>query len=143
MKELTLETMLAVFEDMFGFWLFWALVAAAAAITALYLYVLIRDRHVGWRKFLIAQVFMPVGAVLAVLFVMWVTHSHLRDIGGPIDVIIFLGIAGLGAVGIAILVYTIQSLLFRQDHSDRSREEGRGAVGPTSNTGVLSTSART
>jgi hypothetical protein len=113
MKELTLETMLAVFEDMFGFWLFWALVAAAVAITAAYLYVLIRDRHVGWRKFLIAQVFMPVGAVLAIIFVMWVTHSHLRDIGGPIDVIIFLGIAGLGGVGIAILVYTLQSLLFR------------------------------
>jgi hypothetical protein len=115
MKELTLETMLAVFEDMFGFWLFWALVAAAVAITVAYVYVLIRDRHVGWRKFLVAQVFMPVGAVLAVIFVMWVTHSHLRDIGGPIDVIIFLGIAGLGAVGIAILVYTLQSLLFRRE----------------------------
>jgi hypothetical protein len=115
MKELTLETMLAVFEDMFGFWLFWALVAAAVAITAAYLYVLIRDRRVGWRKFLVAQVFMPVGAVLAVVFVMWVTHSHLRDIGGPIDLIIFLGIAGLGAVGIAILVYTLQSLLFRPE----------------------------
>jgi hypothetical protein len=45
---------------------------------------------------------------------MWITHSHLRDIGGPIDVIIFLGIAGLGAVGIAILVYTVQSLFFSQ-----------------------------
>jgi len=118
MKELTLQTMLAVFEDMFGFWLFWALVAAAVAITALYLYVLVRDRHVGWRKFLIAQVFMPVGAVLAVVFVMWVTHSHMRDIGGPIDVIIFLGIAALGAGGIAILVYTVQSLLFRPEAGD-------------------------
>ena len=115
MKELTLQTMLAVFEDMFGFWLFWGLVAAAVVVTALYLYVLVRDRHVGWRKFLIAQVFMPVGAVVAVIFVMWVTHSQLRDIGGPIDVIIFLGIAGLGAVGIAILVYTLQSLLFRPE----------------------------
>ena len=118
MKELTLETMLAVFEDMFGFWLFWALVAAAAVVTALYLYVLVRDRHVGWRKFLIAQVSMPVGAVLAVVFVMWATRSHLRDIGGPIDVIIFLGIAGLGAVGIAILVYTLQSLFFRPEAGD-------------------------
>ncbi len=103
MKELTLETMLAVFEDMFGFWLFWALVAVAAAITVLYLYVL---------------------------------HSHMRDIGGPIDVIIFLGIAVLGAVGIAILVYTIQSLLFPQDSADRSRK--RAVSTPAS--GMLSTS---
>jgi hypothetical protein len=140
MKELTLETMLAVFEDMFGFWLFWALVAAAAAITAAYVYVLIRDRHVGWRKFLIAQVFMPVGAVLAVLFVMWVTHSHLRDIGGPIDVIIFLAIAGLGAVGIAILVYTLQSLLFRPQRSELGQGQAPAASAPTVASGVLSPS---
>jgi tellurite resistance protein TehA-like permease len=113
MKDLTLQTMIAVFEDMFGAWLFWIMVAAAVAITALYLYVLIRDRKVGWKKFLIAQVFMPIGAILAVAFVMVVTHSRMADIGGPIDVIIFLGIAGLGAVGMAILVYTVQSLLFR------------------------------
>lgn len=111
MKEMTLQTLLAVFEDMFGFWLFWGLVVTAAVITALYLYVLIRDRKVGWKKFLVAQIFMPVGAVLAVGFVMVITHSHLSDIGGPIDVIIFLGIAALGAVGIAILVYTAQSLI--------------------------------
>jgi hypothetical protein len=111
MKEMTLETLLAVFEDMFGFWLFWGLVVTAAIITALYLYVLVRDRKVGWKKFLVAQIFMPIGAVLAVVFVMLITHSHLSDIGGPIDVIIFLGIAALGAGGIAILVYTVQSLI--------------------------------
>jgi hypothetical protein len=114
MKELTLETMLAVFEDMFGATLFWALVATAAVITLLYLYVLVRDRHVGWRKFLIAQLFMPVGAVLAVFFVLWVTNSRIADLGGPIDAIIFLGIAALGAGGVAILVYTVESLVFRR-----------------------------
>jgi drug/metabolite transporter (DMT)-like permease len=124
MKELTFETMLAVFEDMFGFWLFWALVVGAAVVTALYLYVLIRDRRVGWRKFLIAQLFMPVGAVLAVLFVMWITHSHLRDLGGPIDWIIFLAIAAAGAVGMAILVYTLQSLMFRRPAERRAAKLG-------------------
>jgi hypothetical protein len=114
MKELTLETLLAVFQDMFGAGLFWALAATAAIITALYLFVLVRDRHVGWRKFLIAQLFMPVGAVAAVAFVLWVTNSRIADLGGPIDAIIFLGIAALGAVGIAILVYTVESLFFRR-----------------------------
>jgi hypothetical protein len=114
MKELTFETLLAVFEDMFGTGLFWALFAVAAMITALYIYVLVRDRHVGWRKFLIAQLFMPLGAVAAVAFVLWVTSSRIADLGGPIDAIIFLGIAALGAVGIAILVYTVESLFFRK-----------------------------
>lgn len=111
MKDLTLGTMIAVWEEMFGSGLFWAMAVAAAVITALYLFVLVRDRRVSWRKFLVAQLAMPVGAVLAVLFVFWITNSGLRDMGGAVDLIILLAIAGAGAVGLAVLVYTVQSLL--------------------------------
>ncbi len=98
---------------MFGCGLFWALVVAAVAVTAAYAYVLVRDRAVSWRKFLWAQVSMPFGAVAAVLFVQAMTSSHLRDIGGPVDVIVLLGVAAMGAVGDAVLVDTAQSLLRR------------------------------
>lgn len=114
MKELTFETLLAVFEETFGFALFWLMIVVAVVVTAGYLFVLIRDRHIGWRKFLIAQLFMPVGAIGAVWFVMAVTDSTISDIGGPIDVILLLCIAGIGAVGVAILVYTLESLFFRR-----------------------------
>jgi len=113
MKELTLETLFAVFAEIFGFWLFWAMVAAAVVVTLLYLFVLIRDHKVSWRKFLWAQLSMPVGAVAAVLFVQRMTHSQFRDLGGPIDWIVLLGVAALGAVGAAILVYTLESLIWR------------------------------
>jgi len=111
MKQLTLETLLAVFEEIFGRGLFWAMVAAAVVVTLAYFYVLIRDRSVSWKKFLLAQLSMPFGAVAAVAFVLVMTHSHVSDIGGPIDVIVFLGVAAMGAVGAAILVYTLESLL--------------------------------
>jgi hypothetical protein len=113
MKELTFETLIAVFEEMFGRGLFWAMVVAAVLITALYLYVLIRDRSVSWRKFLWAQLSMPLGAIAAVLFVQGITSSGFSDIGGPIDWLVILGVAVMGAVGLAILVYTVQSLLRR------------------------------
>lgn len=113
MKELTLDTMLAVFEEMFGPVLFWVLVAAAVVVTLAYLFVLVRDRAVSWRKFLLAQLSMPVGAVAAVLFVQWITSSGFSDIGGPIDLLVMLGVAAAGAIGMAILVYTLQSLLHR------------------------------
>jgi tellurite resistance protein TehA-like permease len=113
MKEMTLGTLVAVWEEMFGPALFWAMVAAAVAITALYLYVLIRDRSVSWRKFLLAQLAMPVGAIAAVLFVQAITSSGFGDIGGPIDVIVLAGVALVGAIGLAILVYTVQSLVSR------------------------------
>lgn len=114
MKELTFPTLIAVFEEIFGRSLFWAMVLTALVITAAYLYVLIRDRAMSMRKFFWAQVAMPFGAIAAVLFVQAVTSSHARDIGGPVDVIVLLAVAVIGAVGAAILVYTAQSLFRRK-----------------------------
>ena len=111
MKDLTFDTLIAVFEEIFGRGLFWAMVAAAVLVTLAYLFVLVRDRAVSWKKFLFAQLSMPVGAILAVWFVMVMTKSSLSDLGGPVDLILFLGIAAAGAVGMAILVYTLEALL--------------------------------
>ncbi|KHQ52198.1 DUF5368 domain-containing protein [Mameliella alba] len=113
MKDLTFGTILAVFEEIFGKGLFWGMVVVAVLVTLAYLYVLIRDRSISWRKFLLAQLSMPLGAVAAVWFVLRMTHSHLSNIGGPVDVILLLGIAVAGAIGLAILVYTLQSLVVR------------------------------
>lgn len=111
MQDLTFETLLAVFEEIFGRGLFWAMVTAAVLVTLAYLYVLIRDRSISWKKFLLAQLSMPVGAVFAVWLVMVMTKSRLTDLGGPVDIIVFLGIAVMGAIGMAVLVYTVESLL--------------------------------
>jgi len=110
MKQLTFETLIAVFEEIFGRGLWWFMVVLAVAITALYLYVLIRDRTMSMRQFLWAQLSMPFGAIISVLYVQAMTNSHFRDLGGPIDVIVLLGVAVVGAIGCAILVYTVQSL---------------------------------
>ncbi|MGV0878181.1 DUF5368 domain-containing protein [Martelella sp. FLE1502] len=111
MKDLTFGTMFAVFEEIFGRTVFWIMVALAALITLAYFYVLIRDRAVSWKKFLLAQLSMPVGAVAAVWLLMATTHSRLSDIGGPIDVLVLLAVALAGAIGMAICVYTVGSLI--------------------------------
>ena len=111
MKDMTFETLLAVFEEIFGTGLFWTMALIAGAITLLYLFVLIRDRAVSWRKFLWAQLSMPFGALAAVVFVQKMTRSGFADLGGPIDVIVLLAVALGGAIGAAILVYTVESLI--------------------------------
>jgi hypothetical protein len=118
MEELTFGTMIAVFEEIFGRGLFWAMVVAAVLVTVGYIYVLFRDRTVSWRKFLWAQLSMPVGAVLAVVFVWVMTNSGLGDVGGPVDLIVLLGVAVMGAIGAAILVYTVESLVWPNKHKD-------------------------
>ncbi|MDJ0686486.1 MAG: DUF5368 domain-containing protein [Alphaproteobacteria bacterium] len=114
MKELEFGTVLAVFEEMFGPALFWLLVAAAVVVTVAYLFVLVRDRSLSLKKFFWAQVSMPFGAIAAVWFCLAVTDSRLSDLGGPIDIVVFLAIAAMGAVGAAILVYTVEALLWPQ-----------------------------
>jgi len=111
MQELTFGTLIAVFEEIFGRGLFWIMVALAGLVTLAYIYVMVRDHAVSWRKFLWAQLSMPLGAVAAVWFLLAMTDSRLSDMGGPIDLIVLLGVAAVGAVGLAILVYTLQSLL--------------------------------
>jgi len=111
MKDLTPGMIVAVLEEVFGPVLFWAMVAVAAIVTLAYLYVLIRDRSMSMRKFLMAQLSMPFGAVAAVWFVQAMTHSSYKDLGGPVDLIVYLGVAVIGAIGTAILVYTLQSLV--------------------------------
>ena len=111
MQELTFGTLIAVFEEIFGRGLFWIMVALAGLVTLAYVYVLVRDHAVSWRKFLWAQLSMPLGAVAAVWFLLAMTDSRLSDMGGAIDVIVLLGVGALGAVGLAILVYPLQSLL--------------------------------
>jgi hypothetical protein len=111
MQELKFSTFLAVFEEMFGRGLFWMMVAVAVAITLAYVFVLIRDRSMSMRKFLLAQLSMPIGGVAAVAYVLTMTRSTLGHMGGPIDLIIMLGVFAAGAVGFAILVYVVQSLI--------------------------------
>ena len=74
---------------------------------------LIRDRAVSMRKFLLAQVSMPFGAAGAVLLIYTMTDSQLRNIGGPIDLIVLLGVTLIGAIGTAIFVNTAQPIFGR------------------------------
>jgi len=111
MKDLTFETLIAVFEEIFGFGLFWAMVVAAALGTAAFLYVLIRDRNLVSRRLVRAELLAPIGAFAAIWFVQAMTSSGFRDIGGPVDVIVLIVIGAAGAVGLTIFAYVAQALI--------------------------------
>ncbi len=111
METLTFSTLIAVFEEIFGTGLFWAMVAAAALVTLAFVYVVLRDRRIRAVSFLGAELMAPVGALGAILFVQWITSSGFRDIGGPIDLVmvVMIGIAGAGAM--MLLTYTVLALV--------------------------------
>lgn len=109
MNELTMDTLLAVFEEMFGYGIFWLLVVAATCAAVALLWIIWRDRGVDSRTLLRAELSSPLGAVAAILFVQWATNSGFSDIGGPIDVIVLIVIGVVGAVGATILAYEAQA----------------------------------
>ena len=115
MKELTFETLIAVFEEMFGRGLFWAMIVAFVVVAALFIVVVIRDSKIEASRLVRAELWAPVGAVIGISFVFYMTNSGLADIGGPIDAIMLIAIGVAGAVGITILAYIVQSFRGRKE----------------------------
>jgi hypothetical protein len=113
-KELTLSTLIAVFEEMFGRWLFWALVLVALAVTIALVLVLARERGVMARRLIAAELIGIAGGFAAVWFVQFVTSSRLADLGGPVDVIVVIGIWAAGAAGALIAFYAAVGLASRR-----------------------------
>lgn len=104
---------LAVLEEVFGHGLFWTMVIAATPVTLVYLYFLVRDSSVNWRKFIWTQLSKPGGSALAVWFVVALSDSQLANLGRPVEVIVFLAVGVLGAIVSAIFVSTVESFSLR------------------------------
>lgn len=114
MEDLTFDTLIAVFEEMFGFWLFWGLVVAAVLVAAAFVYVVVRDRGFDSRRLVRSELAFPVGAIAAILFVQWITNSGFSDVGGPIDWIVLIVIGLAGGIGLTILAYVSMALAGRR-----------------------------
>ena len=110
MKELTIGTLVAVLEEMFGPALFWVMVVAAVLITIAFVYVIVRDRSLRSRWFLRAELLAPIGAIAAIWFVFVITESGFRDMGGPIDIVALILIGLAGGIGLTFLAYTVQAV---------------------------------
>lgn len=111
MKELEIGVFVSVFVEMLGPVLFWLLVLAILVVTAAFVWVLVRDRGLDSKRLVRAQVVGLVGGLAAILFMQWITNSGFRDIGGPVDLLLVALIFVLGAIGGAILAYTVQAVV--------------------------------
>jgi drug/metabolite transporter (DMT)-like permease len=112
MKDLDIGTLVAVFQEMLGPWL-WVLVALAALFTLAFAFVLLRDRGVISSRLVWSEVIGVAGGVAAVLIMQAVTNSGFRDIGGPIDWVLVALIFLAGAAGATIGAYALLGVLRR------------------------------
>ncbi|NAZ35360.1 DUF5368 family protein [Rubellimicrobium sp. CFH 75288] len=112
MSEITPGVLWAVFWEMLGLWLP-VLIAAAVLVTVLFVLVLRRD-GLRFRRLVGSQVAGLAGGLAALVFMWAVTNSSPRDVGGPVDVLLLLGIYLLGWGGGTMLFYALAGLAARR-----------------------------
>ncbi len=110
MEEVTIGAIIAIFEAMFGAFLFWFLVILAIAMVTFIIVLKVRNKRFKSEHYLWAKIAAPIGAIFAVLFMMWFNNSGFHDLGGPIDVILVLFLAIGGAIAAAMVAYLAQYL---------------------------------
>ena len=113
MKELSLETLVAVFTEMMGVWFYVLLAVMVIGFIAI-VAVVIKDGKVGAARAIRSELAAPIGGVFGVWLALTVTQSKLADIGGPIDWVLFAAIFVIGAIGGTVVAYVGQGLLERR-----------------------------
>ena len=114
MKELTLSTLLAVFEELFGAWLFWGLVAIALAVTMALVIVLVRERRLQDAPADPFRANRHRGRDCCGLAGPVRDELPTSGIGGPIDAIIIIGIWVAGAAGTLVAIYAAMGVVSGQ-----------------------------
>ncbi|MFN3658109.1 MAG: DUF5368 domain-containing protein [Pseudolabrys sp.] len=109
MRELDPLVFVAVLQEMLG-GLFWPLIALVVVGAVAFVGVIVRDRGIHARRFLIAELVGVAGGFAGIWFVLAITSSQLSDVGGPIDWVLMLAIWLAGAVGATVVVYIVLSL---------------------------------
>ncbi len=99
----------AVLYEMLGP-LLWLIVAGSIAATAVFVWLLIRDRGLVSRRFVASELAGVAGGFAAVLFMQIITHSRITDVGGPVDWLLVALIWLIGAGGTTVLVYDLWGL---------------------------------
>ncbi len=109
MKEMTLAGIIAIFEAMFGVWLWWLLVIVTIVTIGAFFFTMFEYKRYSSKHFYWAKISAPIGAFVAVVVIFSMTHSTINDIGGPIDLIVLVLVAIGGAIATTILAFLAQA----------------------------------
>src|SRR5690554_6526277 len=110
MKELDPLILLAVFQEMLGP-LLWLLLAIVVAGTLAFFGLLIRERKILSRRLMWSQAAGLFGGVMALVIMAKVSASGYSDAVGPADWVLIAAVFTAGAIGAAILAYTLMGWL--------------------------------
>ncbi len=107
MKEFEISVFITIFEEMFGFFLWWSLVVIGVVVATLFFYFIIKEKFFSFKLPSITALF---GAIIAIFVVLSLTDSTLGDLNGTVDFVLIFLVALSGAIATFACVYVIQSI---------------------------------
>lgn len=110
MKELDPLILIAVFQEMLGPVL-WLLLAIIVIGTLAFLGLLLRERKIMSRRLMWSELIGLLGGIMSLVLMARVSASGYSDAAGPADWILIAGVFAAGAVGTAVLAYTLMGWL--------------------------------
>jgi len=110
MKELDPLTLIAVFQEMLGP-LLWLLLAVIVIGTLAFLGLLVRERKLVCRRLVWSQAIGLFGGAMSLVIMARVSASGYSDAAGPADWVLIAVVFAAGAIGTAILSYTLMGWL--------------------------------
>lgn len=110
MKELDPLILLAVFQEMLGP-ILWLLIGIIVLGTLAFLGLLLRERRVLSRRLMWSELIGLFGGALSLSIMARVSASGYSDAAGPADWILIALVFGAGALGSAVLAYTLMGWL--------------------------------
>ncbi len=122
MKELDPLTLIAVFQEMLGFWL-WILLAVIIVGTMAFLALLAYEKRIAFRRMILSQATGIFGGVMALVIMVQVSSSGFTDAGGPADWFLIALVFLLGFIGATILFYTLAGWKTILSHGLQTKQE--------------------
>ncbi len=105
MKELDFLSIISVFHEMLGGWL-WVLLALIIFGTFAFIALLLFERRIKSNRMVWSQAGGLFGGILAEIIMVNVSSSGFTDAGGPADWFLIALVFGLGFIGAMIIIYT-------------------------------------
>lgn len=110
MKELDPIILLAVFQEMLGFWL-WIMLAVAVLGIGAFVTMVKREAGIDSKRLVRAELLGILGGFLALVIMAKVSSSGFTDAGGPADWFLIFGVYGAGLISTTILTYGIMGFM--------------------------------
>lgn len=106
MKELDPLILIAVFQEMLGP-LLWLMIAIVVLATLAFIGLLAHERRIKSRRLMWSEAIGLFGGLISLVVMARVSASGYTDAAGPADWILIVAVFTAGAVGTAVIFYTL------------------------------------